>query len=269
MSSFDAVFFDVDGVLCHGENPIPHAVSAVEQCRAQGLQIRIVSNNSLVDHPTLVRRLQSAGFPFEADEVYLASRLLARYLMEKTPRATIFLLGSDAVQRELEKQGLRVLDEPEEIAYLCDYVVTATDVNFSYNRLTKAWRCLQMGANLVSVEQDPIYPIDDEETLPAGGPVAAAVAALQGRPAAYLAGKPSPHLLLAAAESCGLAPHRCLFVGDSLTSDLQAAAAANMPCAITLTGATRRSQAEKAEPAPFAILEDLRDLLSVLSSSSS
>ena len=97
--------------------------------------------------------------------------------MEKTPRATVFLLGSAVVQRELELQGLRVLHEPEEIAYLCDYVVTATDVNFSYGRLTEAWRCLQMGAEFVSVEQDPIYPIADDETLPAGGPIAAAVGA--------------------------------------------------------------------------------------------
>ena len=63
---------------------------------------------------------------------------------------------------------------------------------------------------------------------------------------------------MAAAESCGLNPDRCLFIGDSLISDLQAAAAANMPCAIVLTGATRRSQAEKAEPAPIAVLDDLR-----------
>lgn len=264
MPSFDAVFFDVDGVLCHGENAVPHAVSAVKQCREQGLAIRVISNNSLLDHAALVDRLQSAGFPIESDEVYLASRLLARYLMEKTPRATIFLLGSPAVQRELEKQGLRVLDEPEEIAHLCDYVVTATDVDLSYDRLTEAWRCLQMGAALVCVEQDPVYPIANDETLPAGGPVAAAVAALQESPPAYIAGKPSPHLLISAAESCGLDPSRCLFVGDSLAADLQAAAAANMPCAIVLTGATRRSQAERAEPAPIGILDDLRGLQKLL-----
>lgn len=266
MPSFDAVFFDLDGVLCHGQKPIPHAVSAVKRCREQGFHIRVISNNSLVDHAELHERLQSAGFPIEPDEIYLASRLLARYLMEKTPRATVFLLGSDAVRRELEMQGLRVLEDPEEIAYLCDYVVTATDPRFSYDRLTKAWRCLQMGATFVCVEQDPIYPITPDETLPAGGPVAAAVTAMHGRPPGYVAGKPSPHLLTAAAASCGLPPERCLFVGDSLTSDLQAATTAKMPCVIVLTGTTRRRQAEQANPTPFAILEDLSELPHLVSS---
>lgn len=266
MPSLDAVFFDVDGVLCHGEHAIPHAVSAVSACRDQGLAVRVVSNNSLLDHASLVARLQSAGFSIEPDEVFLASRLLARYLMEKTPRATVFLLGAKAVQRELEKQGLRVLDRPGEIAYLCDYVVTATDVTFNYERLSEAWRCLQMGASLVSVEQDPVYPIGGDKTLPAGGPIAAAIASLQGHGPFYLAGKPSPHLLSAAVDSCRTEPGRCLFVGDSLTSDLPAATEAGVHCAIVLTGTASRQQAENIQPRPQAILENLSELAQLVSS---
>jgi ribonucleotide monophosphatase NagD (HAD superfamily) len=51
-------------------------------------------------------------------------------------------------------------------------------------------------------------------------------------------------------------------IGDRLDSDLAGAAAAGVDGAIVLTGATTREQAETAtDPAPVAIAEDLRALV--------
>jgi HAD superfamily hydrolase (TIGR01509 family) len=56
--------------------------------------------------------------------------------------------------------------------------------------------------------------------------------------------KPSPHMLLVAAERLGCAPGRCIYVGDADT-DLGAARSAGMPFCAVLTGNLTRAEAAR------------------------
>lgn len=74
------------------------------------------------------------------------------------------------------------------------------------------------------------------------------------------AGKPAPDLFLLAAERMGVAPTRCVVVGDTL-NDAKAAAAAGMPC-FGYAVATVPAEAFQAHGAhPFASMSALPALL--------
>lgn len=260
MPTIQAVLFDLDGVLILGDQPIPHAAESLQQLRSEGLAVKVVTNNTLHTRHNIIERLRESGLSLELDDLFLAPRVLARHLMEETPRATVYLIGGDAVEHELTEHGLRVIRNPVEIGYLCDYIVTTTDENFSYESLINALRCHEAGAKFVCVERDPVYPTPGRELLPGGGTIAAAISTMIGQEPTYVAGKPSPHMLLAAVEALGIAPEACLYVGDSLITDRVAAAEAGMPFILVLTGMTERHQALQAGIPESHIINDLRAL---------
>src|SRR5690606_27157160 len=146
----------------------------LNRLRDEGIHVKVVSNNTLQTRHEIAKRLEQAGFAVEPDDLFLAPRVLAAHLAEKTPRATVYLIGGPAVEYELAEHGLRVIADPQEIGYLCDYIVTTTDHNFNYQSLVNALRCHETGAQFVCVERDPVYPTPGRELLPGGGTIAAA-----------------------------------------------------------------------------------------------
>lgn len=264
MERIKALLFDVDGVLCREKEPIPHAADAILYTRQLGLPLRVVSNNSLLAPSEMVDRLERANIRVEEGEVLLASGVLAQTLSRRTPRATVYLLGTEAVRRVFEHAGLRVIEQPAEIDYLCDYVVTAADPDLSYHKLCNALWSLEQGAIFACVEKDPVYPAQGHR-VPGGGPTTAAVSNMLGGEPAILGGKPSPDMLLVAAEQCHVSPAECLVVGDSLHTDLIAARSAGMRCAIVLTGNASRREVDRSDIKPDWVIDNLSQLDSVLS----
>lgn|SRR5690606_17947481 len=235
MKGISAVLLDVDGVLCLGDRPIPGAAEAVTRLKEAGYAVRIVSNNSQLGFRGMHEKLLRLGLPVDAHELILATQVLARRLAETSPRATVYALGSAGLQRDLQDEGLRVIQTPEEIDYLCDYLVVGTDWEINYERLTRALRVLLRGAGYAAVNRDKVFPSDDGPT-PGTGAIVGAVKGMTDRDPDFFAGKPEPALILAACESAGHPPERCLMVGDTASTDLAAARAAGCPCCLVQTG---------------------------------
>ena len=257
------ILFDLDGVLWRGKEAVPRAAESVTAVKSAGLAVRFVSNNSSFGPVEVQRRLLRHGIPAELEEVFVVSDQLAREIARREPRATVYLIGTAGMRKELENHGLRVIDEPEEIDYLTDFVVVGNDPNLSMEKLTRALRCLQKGAQYAAVNLDATYPVEDGH-VPGSGAVAAAVSAMAGRGPDLMIAKPKPDLLLKAAESMGVAPDECVMVGDSLHSDVPAAKAAGMPSLLVLTGGVTAAAIEQAADKPDYIAESVADLPELL-----
>lgn len=253
------VLIDLDGVIWHGTRPIPGAPEAVKRIKDAGIQVRFVSNNSGVGVEGLFNRLVKMGVPAEPEEVLAASEVLARVIARKESRATVYLIGSSAFKRELEERGLRVIDEPEEIDYLTDFVVISADREISFTKLTRALRCLAKGAAFAAPNVDPIYPSSDG-ILPGTGAFVAAVSAMVKREPDIMVGKPNPQMLLEAAKSMELPPSECLMVGDSLGSDLAAAENAGIRSVLVLSGTASADDLNNSSYRPEAVIDSIADL---------
>lgn len=259
LKSVRGLLFDLDGVIWRGKQPIPGAAHTIARLKEAGYPVRFVSNNSSFDREGVLAQLQRFHVDAKLEEVYVVTHLLAREIARLENRATVYLVGAEGIRKELINHGLRVIDEPEEIDYLTDFVVAGNDPELSMTKLTRALRCLLKGARYAVPNMDVVYPAEDGY-LPGSGVVAAAMQAMAGRKPDIMLGKPKPDLLLKAAESMELSPADCLMVGDSLQSDVPAAAAAGMPSLLVLSGGATSEEIAKADPAPTFVTDSIADL---------
>lgn len=238
---------------------MPGGPECVAKLKAAGRSVRFVSNNSSFDRQGILDQLHRFAIDAELDEVFVATHSLAKEIARRENRATVYLIGAAGMRKELERHGLRVIDEPEEIDYLTDFVVAGDDPELSMAKLTRALRCLEKGAKFAAPNLDIVYPVEDGLT-PGAGVIAAAVSAMAGREPDLMIAKPKPDLLLQAAKSMDLSPDECLMVGDSLQSDVPAAAAAGMPSLLVLSGGVTEKEIEEAAIKPTHVTASVADV---------
>lgn len=76
VDGIDAFVFDAFGVLNVGETPIPGAAERLDELRARGCAIRILSNAASYGHAAAVRKFRALGMAISEEEV-ITSRMAA------------------------------------------------------------------------------------------------------------------------------------------------------------------------------------------------
>jgi len=250
---YDAFLLDLDGVLYRGDDPIAGAAEAVARLRELGKRVAFVTNNSSRTPSAVARKLAGVGIDAAEDEV-VTSALVTADLLAARGTATAYVIGEEGIRTALEDRGIRVVDgegdDPEA-------VVVGWDRGATYASLARAALLVERGAHLVATNPDASYPAP-EGALPGAGALLAVVTTTTGAEA-EIVGKPHPPLLRAALERAG--GGRALVVGDRLDTDVAGAAATGWDSALVLTGIATREDAERADPAPTYVLDDLRGLL--------
>jgi HAD superfamily hydrolase (TIGR01457 family) len=250
---YDAVLFDLDGVLYRGPRPIPHAADAVARLRARGTAIAFVTNNSARTPEAVAQRLRGVGVGASADEVETSAHATA-HLLASRGVATVFVVGEEGIRSALADAGIRVLDdEPAQV----DAVVVGFDRTADYAKLRAASVLVERGAALTATNPDGSFPAEDGFAWPGAGALLAAIETTTGI-RAEVVGKPhAPVLEAALTRAGGTVP---LVVGDRLDTDVAGAAGLGWDSLLVLTGISTRAEAEAAIPGPTYIAEDLRGL---------
>jgi len=88
------VLIDIDGVLTVSWQPLPGAVAALRQLRADGYPLALVTNTTSRSRASIAIALAGAGFPVTADDILTAPVIAAAYLREHHPNAQCVLLNS-------------------------------------------------------------------------------------------------------------------------------------------------------------------------------
>ncbi len=259
MRRYDQVLLDLDGCVWVGDEPTPRAVEAVGALRTAGKGVAFVTNDARHSGEDFVRKLWRLGFQASLEEVVTVGGALQRYLYEHRDGAgAAFVIGSAAIWRHVEDAGLRIVNGTD-LATRADIVVVAGHDDLDYAELRGATQAVLRGARLVAAGRDATFPMPDGP-WPGTGAVVAALEHATGATAAIV-GKPQAPLFETALERVGGGDGRALVVGDRLDADLAGAHAAGLDCAIVLTGATARADAEAAkEPRPVTVADDLATL---------
>jgi glycerol 3-phosphatase-2 len=256
-SRYDHLLLDLDGCVWVGPTLTPGTPEALTEARAAGKTLSFLTNGADSSPEDYVRRLWSLGLKASLEEVVTVGGAIQHVLAERLPGAGAFVIGSPAIFRHVADSGTRVLNGTER-AVEADVVVVAGHEGFNFRELRTATRAVLRGAELLVAGRDRTFPAE-HGPVPGTGAIAAALEYATQRTARSV-GKPDRQLFDAALNR--LAPGNALMIGDRLDSDLAGAAAADLDCAIVLTGVTTREQAEAAhDPSPKAIAENLHALL--------
>jgi HAD superfamily hydrolase (TIGR01457 family) len=249
---YDAFLFDLDGVLYRGDEPVDGAPEAMRRLRAAGKRIAFVTNNSSRTPASIAEKLASVGIHAEPQEV-ATSALATADLLASRGVATAYVVGEEGIRSALHDVGIRVLDAGADGV---EVVVVGFDRGATYDTLAHAALLVERGAHLVATNADASYPAP-EGALPGAGALLAVVTTTTGAEAEVV-GKPHPPLLRAALERAG--GGRPLVIGDRLDTDVAGAHAVGWDCVLVLTGITDRAQAERADPRPTYVVENLGGL---------
>jgi phosphoglycolate/pyridoxal phosphate phosphatase family enzyme len=251
---YDAILFDLDGVLYLGSRPIRGAAEAVAALREAGKRIVFVTNNSSRTPREVAAHLERVGVQADPDDVETSSHATADLLTRNGVRSA-FVMGEEGIRSALSQAGIELRDgEPDR----ADAVVIGFDRGATYAAIRTATLLVSRGADLVATNADASFPAADGTAWPGAGALLAAVETASGR-RAEVVGKPNAPVLEAALRRAG--GGRPLLVGDRLDTDIAGAGRLGWDSALVLTGIGTRDQIERADFPPTFVLDDLGGLV--------
>lgn len=257
------VILDMDGVLWHGDTPLPGLAELFRALTRLELPFVLATNNATKTAAQYVRKLARLGVQVRPDQVLTSPGATVGYLGERFPKGTkVYAVGEVGLHQTLLEAGFVVIGPDEVRAGETATVVVGglTTTSLSYDLLATASLLVRRGAGFVATNYDLTYPSEVGE-LPGAGAVLSVIASATGvRPT--VVGKPYPTMFKEAVRRLGTRPEDTLMVGDRLETDIEGAAAAGLKTALVLTGVSGRE--DIGTLSPDYVLDDLHAVVAAL-----
>lgn len=258
VDAYDAVLFDLDGVIYLGPIAVPGAAAGIARLHDRGTKIGFVTNNAARTPAAVAEHLVELGIPATAADVITSAQAAAHLLVNRFGTgARILAVGGDGVIAALGEADLIPVHSADDDPVA---VIQGYGFGLQWQELNEAAIAIHRGAHWVATNVDPTRPTDRGLVPGNGAAVNAVMMAVQAQP--EVAGKPYRPLLDDTVER--LNAHRPLFVGDRLDTDIAGAVNAGLDSMLVLSGSHRAEELLSATPGerPTHVGEDLRALLS-------
>lgn len=260
-SDVRALIIDMDGVLWHGNAPLPGLVEFFATLRARAIRFVLATNNASQTPDQYVTKLAGMGVSVARDEVLTSAQAAALYLREKAPNgARVFAIGEAGVQQALTEQGFTLTDLYDVSA---SYVVCGMDRGLSWDKLATATLNIRAGAAFIGTNPDTTLPTERGQTHGNGAILAALHAATGVSPT--IMGKPEPILYTQALARLGVDPMFTVAIGDRLETDILGAVRTGLRSILVLSGVSTREQLTGLPYQPTWVMAGLPEVTAVLS----
>lgn len=256
-----AFIIDMDGVLWHGEKPLPGLLEFFAVLRERRLKFVLATNNAASTPEQYVAKLARMGVAVGREEVLTSSLATAAYLADRAvPAETkVFAIGEDGVQQALAEKGfiLRGLYEID-----ADYVVCGMDKGISWDKLATATLNIRAGAKFIGTNPDTSLPTERGVTH-GNGAILAAIHAGSGV-APVVIGKPEPIMYQQAMACLQIDPAHTVAIGDRLETDILGAIKADIRSVMVLTGISDEAEVEREGYGPTWVVPGLPEITEAL-----
>jgi HAD superfamily hydrolase (TIGR01450 family) len=250
---YDTIIFDLDGTLFRGHLPVPGAVEAVAALKPS-LRCLYLSNNGERDSGSLAERLRRLGFDVRSEEIVSSADIVIECMSELGPLLRVLPLTSAELASALRRAGYQLVDDER-----ADVVVVGVNRALTHRRMVHGLRACLGGATLVATNEDPTYPGQDG-LRPAAGAYVGFFRGMGFEPDRFC-GKPDAWAVRTALHLWGIPDgRRCLFVGDNLRTDVQAAARVGARSALVLSGISRVEDLDASPARPDMVLDSVAAL---------
>jgi len=252
LTNITHLILDMDGVLYHGNKPMPRLGEFFAFLRGRHIPFVLVTNNATRTPQERAVQLARMGAEVLPSEILVSGQAAARYLRREYPSGTrVHVFGMPALSRAMEEEGFVLADEDVQV------VVASLDTEITFDKIKRAVRLIRAGARFIATNLDPNL-IAEEERLPGSGAMIAMLAtASEVKPTAI--GKPEPIMYELAMAQMSARPETTAAVGDRVDTDIVGGKRAALTTICVLSGASGRAEAE-AVGADF-IFDDIGHLL--------
>jgi 4-nitrophenyl phosphatase len=265
MTDIDSFILDMDGVLWHGETPLPGLVDLFATLDACGFGYVLATNNATRVASQYSAKLAGFGVTLAPERILTSSEATASYLQRSHPEASrVFVVGEEGLRRAVRERGFTLVAAAEVRAGAsADAVVVGLAREaLSYEALAMADLLLGRGALFLATNSDPTFP-SEIGSLPGAGAVVAFLETASGRRATVI-GKPGRALFDEALVRLGSAAEVTAMVGDRVATDIVGGHAAGLTTVLLLSGVSDRTDIERSEVRPDFVFDDIRGLARAL-----
>lgn len=269
LTNIRALIVDMDGVLWHGNQPLPGLTDFFQALRDRQLPFILATNNASMTPEQYVVKLERMGVPVTPDEILTSGMATALYLAEHPdidPASTsVFVIGEKGARQPLVDRGFTLMEEYQRNETRihvedsrADIVVCGLDRELSWNKLATAALNIGNGAKFIGTNADTTLPTE-RGVSPGNGAILAALKAATGI-APTIIGKPEPVIYEQALALLGIDPAETVAIGDRLDTDILGAVRTNIRSILVLTGISTEKDLQSVDFNPTWIMPDIQSV---------
>ena len=271
INNLSGFIIDMDGVLWHGNMPLPGLTEFFSILRYVEIPFVLATNNASLTQQQYLNKLADMGVVVSEKEILTSSMATARYLKETLPssKKRVFVIGESGLIEPLQQQGFEVTStyypaDPQSNTenIWADIVVSGLDRKLTWDKLATATLNIRAGAEFYATNADTTLPTELGEVMGNGGVLAALTAVTGVEP--IVIGKPEPILYQQAFEILGTNKHNTVAIGDRLNTDILGAVNAGMRSIMVLTGVSSEADLAEIDYRPDWIFKDIQEITTIL-----
>jgi len=262
---FTNLILDMDGVLWHGERPVPGLAEFFDQLKKNQVRFILATNNATKTQRQYTEKLARFGIEVSIEQILTSSEATAGYLRQTHPGwESAFVVGEIGLHQAMKNQAFTILSEDIEdvVSARADVVVVGMTRHFCYRHLAIANYLINHGAAFVGTNPDITFP-HEIGSMPGAGSILAFLQTSSGI-TPEIVGKPNGIMFEEAVRRLEGTANDTVMVGDRLNTDIAGARSVGLRSVLLLSGIATREELMNSEIQPDWVFENLAEFTDAL-----
>lgn len=255
------LILDMDGVLWHGEKPVPGLAKFFEEINRRRIDFVLATNNATNTPEQYAKKLAQFGIAIPAEQILTSAEATASYLKETHPAyQSAYIVGEVGLRKAMSSRGYKVLDEEvEDLSTIqADVVVVGMSRYVCYRDLAIANLLIGKGAAFFGTNPDVTFP-HEYGRMPGAGSLLAFLETASGV-APTVIGKPNSAMFLEAIRRLAGSEDNTVMVGDRINTDIVGAHLVGLRTVLLLSGIATKEDLAATEIKPDWVFDNLDSL---------
>jgi 4-nitrophenyl phosphatase len=250
LETIKGLILDMDGVLWHGEVPLPGLVEFFEVLDRRGIRYVLATNNPSKRPEGFAEKARGFGVPVGPADVVNSVLATVHYMKSHYPEGIrVHVIGEPAMKELIAEAGYILADED------VTAVIVALERGLTYETFKRGTLLIRSGADFIGTNGDPSYPTE-EGFVPGSGMVVTALAA-SSDVTPLIIGKPERGIFDLALERLQLPRETIASVGDRLDTDIAGGQRYGTKTILLLSGIAQEEDLQRSPVQPDWIFSDL------------
>jgi 4-nitrophenyl phosphatase len=252
------LILDMDGVLWHGDTPVPGLSSFFRQLERARIGFVLATNNARKVAQQYSDKLAGFGVSVPPEQILTSAEATALHLRSLYPDGgCVYVVGDTGLRIAMEAQNFELLTGDGFVGQgaQADIVVVGFTPYFCYDQLASAAYLIDGGARFFGTNPDVTFPTEYGPLPGAGAMLSFLETATDVQPTVL--GKPGTAIFEEALRRLGGTADDTVMVGDRLGTDIAGGQAAGLRTVLLLSGISTGEDVAGGQIKPDWVFDDL------------
>ena len=257
LKNIELFLLDMDGTIYLDDDVFDGTYEFLDKIRNQNKKYIFLTNNSSKDKIEYLNKLNKLKIPASEENIFTSGMAMGMYLNKYYNDKTVYLVGTNALKRELEAYNVKLVEDN------ADIVLVGFDRELTYQKLEKACELLDNGAIFLATNTDYVCPIKNKRYIPDCGSICDMITNATNKKPKYI-GKPEPDMINILSNKYNIEKDKILMIGDRVYTDIASGKNANCVTVCVLSGEATMDTINNSNIKPDYIFDSIKDLIDLI-----